>query len=570
VTTADRAPGPARIDRGLWVAILVSFVAVAVLGLVILSTRFRIGTASLTDDWVFAGAHASLWDYARSLFDPTHRTGDLTQYLGGRYRPSWEVAQYLQWHTLGAPRNLTGPNLWGVARTLLFAAGLVVVPGIVVAGSARRPSPVLLGALGIGVGLFVFAGPITDVDFLRLGVQEPVLVGATICGAALLILGTGRVIAPNPLGWTAVVALVCGYLLWLVGIFFKEASICVLVMAPFLYLHVDRRWRERGLIEGRLWRRRSFQVLAIAMLLPVVAVLIGGQSVSDVGIRLYGAPPPHGIFGSDGVLVRAKDAFSVEWDTLGDQAQMPIWRILIIAVTLLGPAMAIYRRRVPWLAFGFIATAWAVLDLQGFLLSPQTRFVIPAIALFGIAGFLLLAKAPPWLGYAAVIGIAVLAGVKADNAKSELNAWVDREQLDNSAVLDRISDVHPETCRVYVFNLGIEQGGSLPEMLPLSGRPLRGPCRRGFEGILVGLRQPYPGPAAAGTAALRLCADRGGPTLLARTPGLDQLPSWELLGCRKFRHGAAAARVLRRNRLVPGEGMRQVRASLGGDERQPS
>jgi len=559
VESAERESGPEGLDRAYLLAIAAAFAIVTALGILILSARFGIGTPSITDDWLFASAtDKNIWDYLKSFVDPV-----------GRYRPAWEVSQYIQWQTLGAPGSLVGPNAWAVLRTILFAAGLVVVPGVVAATQRPRPSPILLGALGVGVGLFVFSGPVSDVDFLRLGVQEQVLVGGPICGAALIVWATGRLLDPDsaPARWLVICAFALGYFLWLAGLYFKEASVAAFVMLPFLYLHLDRRWRERGLIDGPLWRVRSVQVVAAALVLPLVGVLIGARSVSDTGIGLYGASPPHGI---DGYVDRAVDAMDLEWRTLGDFAKMPIWQIAAVAVSVFAIVVAIYRRRVPWLAIGFVLTAWVILDLQGFLLSPQVRYVIPAVALFAIAGYLLLAESPPWLGYAAVVAALGLAIYKADDASSELDAWVDREQQDNSRILQLIAERHPSSCPVYVYNFAIEHGESVPKLLPLEGIPLTGPCTPGYEGILVGLHQPYPGPQAADAAILKQCSDAGGPTVLATTPGLDHLPRWVMMGCRHFRHDPMADRLLRENRIVPGTGLTESKAaadaSLPADE----
>src|SRR5262249_26257867 len=151
------------------------------------------------------------------------------------------------------------------------------------------------------------------------------------------------------------------------------------------------------------------------------------------------------------------------------------------------------------------------------LLSPQVRYVIPAIALFAIAGYLLLAESPAWLGYAAVAAAIGLAIYKAGDASDELHGWVDREQQDNTRILSLIAERHPESCPVYAYNFAIEHGESVPKLLPLEDTPLTGPCTPGYQGILVGLQRPYPGPQAADAAILQQCADPGGPTVLART-----------------------------------------------------
>ncbi|MDP9227686.1 MAG: hypothetical protein M3M99_01380 [Actinomycetota bacterium] len=548
--TTDSAAPPA-LERRYQAAIAIAFVAVTGMGLVVLSKRFGVEYPTIVDDWLYASQpDKSVGDLFAPFFESQ-----------GRYRPSYDLLSHAQWHTLGAPGEITGPNLWGAFRIALFAIALVVVPGILAATSRPRPGPALLAGLGIAAGLAIFASPITDVDFLRLGTQEPFLFGAPICGAALLLWATRRLIeggGGRTLALT-VTGLVVGYLLWALGIYYKEASLVVLVMAPFLYLDLDRRWRRGGVIDGPLWRSRPVQALAVAMALPVLHVAIGSAGSSNEGIGLYGAERPDSI---SGWLERLVDSADTVADTI-DIVSMPAWGLFILALPIAIAALVAYRRTVPWLVIGFALTGYAILLFQGILLRPEGRYLIPGIALLAVAGFLLLAQAPPWVGWAAVVVTVVFAATQARDVSTILGAWANQQIDDNERTLDLVAELHPESCPTYMFNLGIEQGESFPQLVALRPGPLAGPCKAGSAGIIVGYKQDPGGPLANDDEVLRACAKPPGVSVIIQTPGYIGYKPLQVLSCPSFAReleGVPVADVLRRNRLVPGHGTTELRA----------
>jgi hypothetical protein len=531
-----------RLDRPYQLGLAAGVAAATLLGLLVLSSRFSVSTPSMVDDWYYASQPAKSLG---GLLDP------FVHAIGARFRPGYELWSQLEWHSLGAPAHLTGPNLWGAARVLLFVGGAVLVPGVIAATSEPRPGPLGLAALCAAAGVVVFSGPWTDVDFYRLGPQEPVMFGAAACGAALLFWGVGRVIAPmrprSGAGTALLVAVfVLGLGLWALGIYFKEASLSVLVLAPFLYLFLDRRWGERGFIDRPLWRVRAFQLTGLAMFLPVAHVLVMSSTVSEKGASLYGADRPSGIGGWFG---RGVDSISFQWShwpgVVGTNAgrAFAVLVVLLLAITLL-----LRRGRVPWLALGLIITGWAVLVVQGLPLHAESRYYLPSVAMFAMAALLLLAQAPAWLRWTAVGGAVALAIANAANVDNALDEWSANE-ADNADTARLIAALHPASCPVYMSNIDIERSEAMPRVLRWTGEDLRGPCRHTGETLIVGLKGPLPPEALGPTEAMRhVCAEG---SVLAITI------QWQIVACRKLRpevKGRPAKAILRPNRLVPGLG----------------
>lgn len=524
------------------------FIAALLLGLLVLSTRFDVSSPSLIDDWLFAGTNGRSFGGLLDLFaDP----------IGARFRPGWELWNELSWHTVGAQGDPTAPTIWGAVRVGIFVAGVVLVPLLIAATSDPRPGPVAIGALGAAAGVLVFSGPWTDVDFFRLGPTEPLMAGALSCGTALLVLATRRAIEHPP--WRPprkprrVVALggivAAGVLLWMLGTYQKEASITVLLLAPFLYLFLDRRWRDAGVIEGPLWRQRPFQVAAALMLLPMVHVALVTLTISDDGASLYGADRPTGLTGWIG---RAFDALSFQWNGMSDTVGTPAWRGFAVLLLVLLASTVVWRRRVPWLPLGLIATGWAILVVQGLPLNGEPRYYIPSMALFAGAAVLLLAQAPKavlWLGVASAAALAV---ANAGETRATLLSWADRE-ADEAAAMREIAALHPGSCPVYMTNLDLERSEALPTVVRFVGEDLEGPCNESGGTILAGLRPQVP-PEALGTteSMSRVCLES---RVLAETE------AWEIRECSRLRDevdGLPVERIIEQNRVVPGVRLSRV------------
>ena len=538
-----------ELDRAHLYGVLAGFAVAALLGGIVVHARTGITSPSMIDDWAYAGYPAKSLGYLAGAF--LHPIGD-------RFRPAFEWWNDLQWHTLGAPGSLTGPHLWGYARMLLFMTGLVLVPGLVAAAERRRPGPVALACLCAAAGATLLSGPWTNTDFFRLAPQEPVLFGASACGLAVMLTVTRRWIEARSLPIAGnrrallLAAYAGGLLLWLLGVYQKEASICLLAFAPFLYLFLDRRWRENGLLERALWRARPFRVTAALLVLPVLHVAIMSLSLSGQGASLYGAKPPSGLIDWIG---RAGHSLSLQWDQMDTVIGTSAWRVLAVLVIALLIGVAIRDRGVPWLPLGLVVTGWCAFVFQGIPLLVQSRYFIVPMALWMAAAILLLAQLPRWIVWAATVGLAAVAIVNVDDDRRALDGWKTMER-DEAGAVYLIATMHPASCPVYMRNVDLERAEALLKLLPLVGTPMRGRCEPGFEAVLVGERGPIRGPVAGTTPQM------GG--VCARQSLVAQTNLWQLVGCRRLRarvDGIPAAEVLRVNRVVPGADLRDVRPS---------
>jgi hypothetical protein len=542
----ERAPS---FDRRYAIAIGVAFALVAAFGLWILSKRFEIELPSLIDDWIWATAPPpSAGDVVSYFFEPTL----------DRFRPTYEIYEVAQWHAFGAPQEMFVPNLSGVVRVLAFCAAVVVVPGVVVTTARSRPAPLLVGALGLAGGLLFFSSPSTDGSFLSLGAQEPLLVGTMVPGIALLAWSTGRLLAKTEPTWLTWVGLVSGFVLWAFGIYFKEASLVLLAGAPFLYLHLDRRWREQGLIDGPLWRQRPAQLVLAAILVPVAHVAVGLTAIPG-GVGYYTGEQPDSL-GS--WIERFVDAAGVGWDISAGPGLIE-WRFILPGLIGLAAVVAIYRKRIPWLAIGCLVTGLAAIVFQGLLLEPQPRYLIPGLALFVIAAVLLFADLPSPVGWAAVLGALAMTAADVRDVRNAADQYANWQEGEGEA-LEFVSRLHPETCPTYLMNMGGEIGEAMPRVIGLlPSEP--GSCREEFAGVIVGFPNPPLVPYVIDDSAFRACADPKGPELLYRSSGSEGIPqgSIEVFGCRRFARtleGQPTDLLLARNRLKPGSGIYELRS----------
>lgn len=546
-------------------AVAIAFVVIATMGVILCSRRFPVPEPGLVDDWYLAtGPAQSVGDLLGKFFHATDR-----------YRPSWDIVEYGKWHVLDGPRGTTGAEIWNVLRMLLIAAAITIVPGALISRREgdRDLSPIWIGLLAVIPGLILLAGPQTDVNFLHLGIQEAFAFGAVTCGLALVVWATSRVLAgERPTARGPALAYAFGYLLWFAGIFHKEASLAVVAIAPFLYLHLDREWRERQLLKGPLWRDRTARIAFVPLALTFLGAAFGVSRASGEGIEFYGAPKPHGI---GGWIDRVADSVELQWNAMSGIAQTSEWHLLVVAAPLLAIAVFAVRRQVPWLAIGLIVAGWAVLIFQGVVLLPEPRYLIPGIALFGMALVLLLAELPaPVRATGLVLALALLV-VKVGDVHTAVDDWVAIQTNDAKAV-QAIADEDPARCATYFGWTTYETGESLPRLVRLERTDSPQPCDPRFAGIIAGLESVPGGPLAADDSVTRACADPGGPTTLVKTATLVGQPAWVISGCKSFRKkldGRPVADILRQNRLIPGVGVLEVRkrceAELGPEHCRP-
>ena len=534
---AGRPPSSPR--RGA--ATLAACVAVIALGLWILAPRLAIPAPSLIDDWsAIDNSPGALDALVHLAYDPD-AVGDPR-----RYRPAaTAVWNALQWHTFDAPGGMVGPNAWNVLRLVLFAVALVALPVAVLGGSPRgspgRAWVVLLAALPPAA---ILATPDFATDLARFGPAEPTLTSGMALGAALLILATGRWL--RAARGVAVALGSLGLALWLLGVYQKEASVCFLVLVPFLYLFLDRRWRENGTIGRPLRRVQAAWVLGVLLVVPVLHMAMQVVRLAGRGQTVYGAPVPTG---AAGIVDRLRESVDVQWGSMAGLLHTPVWRALAVALPFLLLAVALDRRRVPWLALGLAATGWAVLAFQGLGGEAASRYYLPTVALFGMAAMLALAQSPTWiraLTLAAGLGFVVPGSF---SAREQVAQWGQIER-DGTRAVGLVAEASPARCPVYLGGVGPEVADALPELVALRPRGPARPCDPRFAGLMLTPRTiDVARSRVDNDAILEACA---GPGWVPVAGTAD----WVVVGCRRFRPGEVGGRpvsaVLDQGRLVPG------------------
>lgn len=547
----------AGLSRADCIAIAVTTALLIALAIWLISPRFSITGPSLVDDWSnLDNAPRALDELLRFSYDPAE------VHDSRRYRPSYTaVWNSLQWHTFGAPGDMTGPNFWAIVRLALLVGGLVGLTAFALRATAsRRMGPVAIAAWASAPALLLLVTPPLTWDLARQGPAEPLMLGGMAVGGVLTIFGLRRLLAESAPEKTprksavALGAIVFGYALWLLGIYQKEASICVLALLVPLYIVIDRSWRSQGVIDRPLHKHWSFRIVAFALVLPLLHMLYEISNVTTGGETVYGAEVPNGL---NGWATRLWDSAELQWN-FALSLDLSLWVAVAFAVPWLVLAWVLSHRRVPWLALGLIATAVAVYLFQGLANVVVTRYFIPVAALLAVAAVLLLVDGPRLLRVAALAGVAVFA-VQAADGRDLVRKWADYQETRVDAVAD-IAKLNPGRCPVYMAFLHPEDADAIPELTGIEPRPAGDRCDPRYEAYMVRGREA--GDPATNEAIYETCEGAG-------WIQVQETMAFGIYGCPRLATGDVQGQrvddVLRWNRLVPGQRLSERIHSLPDD-----
>lgn len=533
-------------------AALAGLVLVSAVAVTLISPRFAADGPFVVDDWWGVKTASTAFDQLKGLGYNPAEFGD-----EARYRPAFTgIWNELQWHTLGAPQDMKGPNFWNVLRLLAFFSALTALTFTLLRGLTgdRRPSGVWLGVLANVPGMVLLATPTVVLAFARFGPQEPLMFAGLTLGA-LLILGAVRRWAAGGVNsvWQGVALaswLVAGYLLWLLGAYTKEASIVALGLAPFVYLYLDARWTREGVIDRSLWRLRAFQLAAVAMAIPLLHVALQALRRAGDGPLYNTAVKPVGMRQwADRVADVAHDGL-VQMPAL---MQSNIWPYVLAAAPFLIAATMVWRRRADWLVAGLIAAAAALWVFQGLSGQWDARYYIPSITLTAVA---LLAGTPlsdrRWAPPVSIAAAALLVFSLAAR-HGEVDSYAQSLTSYDRAIAATAA-LHPGSCPVYMDGMPLEFAEAWPVLMSVQPGARGGPCDERFEAVAVSLRIDG---AATNSGTPHVCAGEGWQSIRRAGPAT-------ISGCRRLLKGRQekaplsgqyAEDVLRWNRLVPGSTM---------------
>jgi hypothetical protein len=443
----------------------------SVAGAWIVSPRRTVDGPSLIDDWsAIARSGGRLRDLSE-LVNPS----------GQRFRPAFDAWNYLQWHTLGAPGRLLGPELWGLARLVLMVAGLASVTVLLLRcrpRALRARDELALAALP---ALFVVVVPWFGIDLARFGPQEPLLVGGMTLGGSLLYLAMRDLLARRP--WyrlKPLAGLVAGYALWLLGVYQKESSLCVLILIPFLALPHRTAIRD-GLTVLDHRSRALLGGVVVAVALPLAHVAFAVIRIVQHGDLVYGTK-----LHSGGGVRHAVDAFLHMRETTAS----PVGWILLVGACA-GIVLSCARGRADWAQIGLVLTGFASLAWSAQTDLFPSRYYIPLFALLAVAFSLTLASIPT-VGRWVVVGLAVLFVAKAaGNAHGYVVRWAAGEKR-SVGLVATVARLKGSGCPVVTGGLDVEVSVSLPVLVRLR-HPGSGSCA---SGRLYVVRGPLPLDAA--------------------------------------------------------------------------
>jgi hypothetical protein len=390
----------------------------------------------------------------------------------GRYRPGFILWNALQWHTLGAPAEFVGPQLWELGRVLLLVIGVTSLAALV---TATSPSVKGVGVyrwlLVAGVPLASLTAPSLAIDLARFGPQEPLLVGGMSLGAVLLVWSMNQLLEPRRLSFAVIPVVAVGLLVWAFGVLQKETSCCVLLLAPFLWPTI-RAQRERWSHSTR-GPRIAIGLVAAATLLPFVPMAYRLAEFALVGEHFYEAEAAR-----QGLL----DDLSDQLSQASDMLHSPILPLLSVAAAAL-LAVDLFRNRIDWLSIGLLVVAFAFVVFAAETGVVASRYYLPSIVLTA----LVVARTALPLGTRAVVvaGVA-LVGVGAwqtYDANGWVQWWVDGER-DRETLVRQAAGRSAGGCDIDVIGLNVELVVALPVLMPLADEPPHD-CKPGERFMVV-------------------------------------------------------------------------------------
>jgi hypothetical protein len=423
--------------------VLICLVVVAVASFWTIEPRLHQDFPSMVDDW-------SAIENAPEQLRGVLRLGNPE---GTRYRPGFVMWNALQWHTLGAPTEFLGPLLWGIARWAVLVVGVTLLTLLLVG----RPKGPRDGRwlLAVGVPLVAITAPSIAIDIARYGPQEPLLLGCMALGAVLLVRAIDRLLDGEPAGPAVLFAVGLGLVLWAFGVLQKEPSICVLLLAPFLWPTIkQQRGRWALLDEGR---RRGLGLVAAAILLPFVPMVVRTTQLALTGEPLYGD-----LSAGKSFTTRLSDQLSQAGGVL--HTELPTI-VAVAAIVLL--AALVFRVGVDWISVGLLLVAFGFIVFAAHAGVVASRYYIPAIALAA----LVLARSAVRLGsvVVVVVGVFLIGGglVTARSAHGWVWGWVDAERAQEGLVREAEARA-AGGCPVAVVGLNAEFVEALPVLMPLA------------------------------------------------------------------------------------------------------
>lgn len=430
-----------------------------------ISPRFAIDGPSLVDDWSAISRSPDQIEALARLENPEPE----------RFRPSWIAWNYVQWHTLDAPRGMVGANIWNIGRLLVFVIGMSLMTALMLSRAKGTRQALVHAGLAVLPAFTVLAVPKFARDFAWFGPQEPLLLGGLALGGSLLWLAARALVADAPVRRLPTLALAgAGSLFWLLGVYQKEVALSALpLIAAALYL-------SRPEIAGwsRLSSRRRAALVAIAavMFLPLLHVAIQVVLIATRGEIVYGAE----VDGGAGIV----RGLEVLYDWLHEAIPRPAENLILASVVLVAVA-AVARRRIDLLALGALASGALAIVFAAQSGVAVSRYYIPLFAFCVVAVSVSLSRLPDLVAAAGVLAV-FFAFMPPTEVRNEVSNWSDEEQQ-HAEIVRLVSELDSSGCTVAVAGLDLETGLALPVLVDIESSPGGRECAPAYLVL-----SPYP------------------------------------------------------------------------------
>jgi hypothetical protein len=478
-----------------------------------ISPRFAIDGPSLVDDW---SAISRSPDQLAAL-------GRFENPEQGRFRPSWIVWNYLQWHTFDAPRGLVGPNVWNVARLLVFVLGMTLMTALMLPTARGARTSLIHAGLAVLPAFTVLAVPKFARDFAWFGPQEPLLLGGLALGGSLLALAARFLLSERRTGLWSIALLACaGTLFWLLGVYEKEVALAAIPLgAAALYVGRDHLRRWNAVTMRRRW---ALAAIGAVVVIPLVHVGVETIRIALRGDIVYGAE----VAGGSGIV----DGAEVLYDWLHEAVPRTAQDLMVGAVALV-LIVSVVRRRVDVLAVGAVASAALATAFAAQAGVAVSRYYIPLFALLVVALSVSLARLPDLVAAAGVL-VVFFAFMPPTETRAEVRSWSAEEQQ-HAEIVSLVSDLERSGCIVATERLDLETSLALPVLVRLRSASGERPCPPGAAYLVL---PPFPDPTLP---LLNACAPgRLSPMVVGRLLGVHecaaiQADAQELVAAHRFR-----------------------------------
>jgi hypothetical membrane protein len=293
-------------------------------------------------------------------------------------------------------------------------------------------------------------------DLTRYGPADPMMVAGLIIGLALIGAGVRHLVFdPQTLRSQALAGatIISGYLIYLVGVYSKEASFCLLAFVPFFL-----KWLAGSGHRYMPGSRRAWSLVAALGILLVAPLL---HVATHLALSLFAGDRPYPA--ADHSLPAKVYAAGVS-PLLGHPPALHTWLWVVAAPGAIIVAVTAARRRErdAWLLVGVLTTGFLMTSLALGRGEIGSWYYIPWIVAVAAVGFRGLAQTNVGLnlGVAALVVLMAVSGTR-----TALANWAQAERSGSTAV-EIASGLVNAGCPVYLANFDIEQRVAIPLLFP--------------------------------------------------------------------------------------------------------